>query len=105
IYPAYYFRNLSDAIISETSDNPDGYLVACFSDDPLVGMLREHASKPVIGIFKASVVDAVALGQPLGIVTTGRYYPEACTSCEMIKILGSASAVSAALPSACRAPG
>ncbi len=52
----------------------DAYLVACFSDHPLVGMLREHTSKPVLGIFEASVMHSLALGQPFGIVTTGKYW-------------------------------
>ncbi|OBZ69920.1 Cell division control protein 15 [Grifola frondosa] len=49
------------------------FLVACFSDHPLAGMLREHTSKPVLGIFEASLVQGFALGKPFGIVTTGRY--------------------------------
>ncbi|KAJ3007066.1 hypothetical protein NUW54_g3694 [Trametes sanguinea] len=74
---AYCFQELKDAIVSESSESPNGFLVACFSDHPLVGMLREHTSKPVIGIFEASVMHAVAFGQPFAIVTTGRYWEQA----------------------------
>ncbi|KAI0645126.1 Asp/Glu/hydantoin racemase [Trametes meyenii] len=58
----------------------DAYLVACFSDHPLVGMLREYTSKPVLGIFEASVMQALALGKPFGIVTTGQYWEAALTA-------------------------
>ncbi len=59
--------------------SPDGVLVACFSDHPLVGMLKEHTDKPVIGIFEASIMHALALGQPFGVVTTGKYWEGALT--------------------------
>ncbi|KAH9855883.1 Asp/Glu/hydantoin racemase [Lenzites betulinus] len=57
----------------------DAYLVACFSDHPLVGMLREHTPRPVLGILDAAVMQALALGRPFGIVTTGLYWEEALT--------------------------
>ncbi|PIL33663.1 hypothetical protein GSI_04286 [Ganoderma sinense ZZ0214-1] len=64
---------------SEGAEVPDAVLVTCFSDHPLVGMLREHTDKPVLGIFEASVMHALALGQPFGIVTTGKYWEGALT--------------------------
>ncbi|KAI0697418.1 Asp/Glu/hydantoin racemase [Cerioporus squamosus] len=70
------------------------YLVACFSDHPLVGMLREHTSKPVLGIFEASVMHSLALGQPFGIVTTGVYWEGALTE-GVRRIFGSAVSVPA----------
>lgn len=71
------------------SDGPNAYLVACFSDHPLVGMLREHTSKPVLGIFEASIMHALALGRPFGIVTTGKYWEVALTE-GVKRIFGSA---------------
>nr|VWP00379.1 Putative peptide synthase/polyketide synthase [Ganoderma boninense] len=70
------------ALSSEGAGLPglDAVLVACFSDHPLVGMLKEHTDKPVLGIFEASVMHALALGQPFGIVTTGKYWEEALTA-------------------------
>ena len=58
----------------------DAYLVACFSDHPLVEMLREHTTKPILDIFEASLMQALALGQPFGIVTTGKYWEGALTN-------------------------
>ncbi|OCH92051.1 hypothetical protein OBBRIDRAFT_791683 [Obba rivulosa] len=65
----------------------DAVLVACFSEHPLVPMLRTHLAssgsglgtrrKPVLGIFEASVLHARALGRPFGIVTTGSYWEAA----------------------------
>ncbi|KAI0740981.1 Asp/Glu/hydantoin racemase [Earliella scabrosa] len=65
--------------LSDAGDDADAYLVACFSDHPLVGMLREHTDKPVLGIFEASLMHALTLGQPFGIVTTGKYWEGALT--------------------------
>ncbi|CAF1384100.1 unnamed protein product [Adineta steineri] len=50
----------------------DGFLVACFSEHPLVEMLREHSDKPVVGIMEASLVHATLLGHRFGIVTTNK---------------------------------
>jgi len=55
-------------------DQHDGFLVACYSDHPLVRMLSTHTRKPVIGIFQASVTTSLHLisrHQTFGIVTTG----------------------------------
>ncbi|KAG8829990.1 hypothetical protein FRC17_005669 [Serendipita sp. 399] len=57
---------------------PNAVLVACYSDHPLVGMLKKEVTQPefaVMGIFEASVVSAVKAikpGQKFGIVTTGK---------------------------------
>ncbi|ODQ66184.1 hypothetical protein NADFUDRAFT_40833 [Nadsonia fulvescens var. elongata DSM 6958] len=49
----------------------DAFLVACYSDHPLVHALREHTDKPVMGIFQASVLHSLGLGRgKFGIVTT-----------------------------------
>ena len=78
---AHTFPVALAALQAEGADVPDvdAVLVACFSDHPLVGMLREHTDKPVIGIFEASILHALALGQPFGIVTTGKYWEGALT--------------------------
>jgi len=59
----------------------DAFLVACFSEHPLVPMLRARVGPaiPVLGIFEASVLHARALGRPFGIVTTGTYWEGALT--------------------------
>ncbi|OSC97343.1 hypothetical protein PYCCODRAFT_1440324 [Trametes coccinea BRFM310] len=89
---AYCFQELKgrDVVGEESKASaPDGYLVACFSDHPLVGMLRENTSKPVVGIFEASIMHAIGLGQPFGIVTTGRYWEQALPA-GVKRIFGSA---------------
>ena len=50
----------------------DGFLVACFSEHPLVEMLREHTDKPVVGIMESSLMHAPLLGHLFGIVTTNK---------------------------------
>jgi Asp/Glu/hydantoin racemase len=50
----------------------EGFLVACFSAHPLVEVLREMTSKPVMGIFQASIFWALSLGGRFGIVTTNQ---------------------------------
>ncbi|KAI0629464.1 Asp/Glu/Hydantoin racemase-domain-containing protein [Trametes polyzona] len=77
---AHTFEAILPLVTGEDGKRYDAYLVACFSDHPLVGMLREHTPKPVLGIFEASVVQALALGQPFGIVTTGQYWEGALTA-------------------------
>lgn len=53
----------------------DAFLVACYSDHPLVHILREHTDKPVLGIFQASILHAMALGTgKYAIVTTARIW-------------------------------
>lgn len=48
----------------------DGILVCCFSDHPLVPILRENVNVPVMGIFHASLQAASMLDRKFGIVTT-----------------------------------
>lgn len=56
----------------------DGFVIACYSEHPLVQQLQRAAGrrKPVVGIFEASVAQALLLlagpGVRFGIVTTGR---------------------------------
>ena len=58
-------------ILSHISHSPvDGILVCCFSDHPLVPILRENVNVPVMGIFHASLQAASMLDRKFGIVTT-----------------------------------
>ncbi|KAK7064426.1 Asp/Glu/hydantoin racemase [Favolaschia claudopus] len=52
----------------------DGFLVSCFSDHPLVAMIRGATRKPVTGIFQAAIVQALLCGQRFGIVGSGTGY-------------------------------
>jgi Asp/Glu/hydantoin racemase len=55
-------------------DLHDGFLVACYSDHPLVWALRQYTNRPVVGIFQASVTTSLQLISPhqnFGIVSTG----------------------------------
>lgn len=45
------FPELRDSYINKY----DGFLVCCFSDHPLIYMLREITDKPIFGIFQASL--------------------------------------------------
>ena len=59
---------------------PSAVLVACYSDHPLVQMLRKEIGRPnfhVLGILDASVISAVKHikpGEKFGIVTTGKQW-------------------------------
>ncbi|PWY98048.1 hypothetical protein BCV70DRAFT_202218 [Testicularia cyperi] len=49
------------------------FLVACFSDHPLVGMLRTSCpSKASMHLLEAAVLHAMACGNKFGVLTTGR---------------------------------
>ncbi|KZF26774.1 hydantoin racemase-like protein [Xylona heveae TC161] len=61
----------------------DAFLVACYSEHPLVPILRERTSKPVTGIFESSVTAALHLMHPwqkFGIVSTGKVWEEILTN-------------------------
>ena len=47
----------------------DGFIVACFSDHPVINAVREITSKPVIGIMEAALYVACMLGRTFSIVT------------------------------------
>ncbi|EPS43031.1 hypothetical protein H072_2983 [Dactylellina haptotyla CBS 200.50] len=55
-----------------------GFVVACYSEHPLVPLLRQYTSKPVISIFEASITHALLLKGPggWGIVTTGKVWED-----------------------------
>ncbi|KAJ9637697.1 hypothetical protein H2201_006790 [Coniosporium apollinis] len=76
-------------------DNHDGFLVACYSQHPLVPQLKNEpvvkdGRKPVTGIFEASVATSLQLIAPnttFGIVSTGKVW-EAILSDAVVELLG-----------------
>ncbi|PWY65464.1 carbon-nitrogen hydrolase [Aspergillus eucalypticola CBS 122712] len=54
------------------ADQYDAFLVACFSDHPLVYALREELSVPVIGIMEAGLMAARTVGGRFGVVVTSQ---------------------------------
>ncbi|KAL4778399.1 carbon-nitrogen hydrolase [Aspergillus varians] len=48
----------------------DAFLVACYSDHPLIKALREELTAPVVGIMEASLFAARTLGGRFGVVVT-----------------------------------
>ncbi|ETW79773.1 hypothetical protein HETIRDRAFT_49067 [Heterobasidion irregulare TC 32-1] len=52
----------------------DGFLVCCFSDHPLIHMLRETTPKPTIGILQSAIVHALLIGDRFSVVSTGSGY-------------------------------
>ena len=48
------------------------FLIACFSDHPLVGMVRCKTRKPVIHLLEAAVIHSLSVGEKFGVLTTGR---------------------------------
>lgn len=48
----------------------DAFLVACFRDHPLIGVLKEEFPQPVLGIMEAAMYAARMLGGKMGIVCT-----------------------------------
>ncbi|KAF7320223.1 Transcriptional factor [Mycena kentingensis (nom. inval.)] len=61
----------TDLMAQGLIDQHDGFVVSCFSDHPLVGMLREATRKPVVGILEAAISHALLCGHRFGILTTG----------------------------------
>ncbi|EEB05044.2 hydantoin racemase family protein [Schizosaccharomyces japonicus yFS275] len=55
------------------------FLVACYSDHPLVHSLRECVHQPVLGIMQASILTALSVGHRIGIVTTTKRYDNLLT--------------------------
>jgi Asp/Glu/hydantoin racemase len=63
------FRGLTDPE-KKLLDKHDAFLVSCFSDHPLIHMLREVTSKPVTGIFEAAIAHALTSTKTFGVLTT-----------------------------------
>ncbi|KAL3458711.1 carbon-nitrogen hydrolase [Aspergillus heterothallicus] len=52
------------------ADRYDAFLVACYSDHPLIKALREELPTPAVGIMEASLFAARTLGGRVGVVVT-----------------------------------
>ncbi|KAL4972295.1 carbon-nitrogen hydrolase [Aspergillus desertorum] len=52
------------------AEHYDAFLVACYSEHPLIKALREELTAPVVGIMEASLFAARTLGGRFGIVVT-----------------------------------
>ncbi|KAF2163111.1 hypothetical protein M409DRAFT_68733 [Zasmidium cellare ATCC 36951] len=50
----------------------DGILVACYSEHPLIKLLREELEIPVMGIMQASILFASTLGARYGLIATSQ---------------------------------
>ncbi|RPA99935.1 hypothetical protein L873DRAFT_840822 [Choiromyces venosus 120613-1] len=64
-------------VLSEQLASYDAFVIACYSDHPLVSLLQMHTAKPVVGIFQASVTHALHIlprERKFGIVTTGKVW-------------------------------
>ncbi|KAF2851367.1 hydantoin racemase-like protein [Plenodomus tracheiphilus IPT5] len=87
--------------LKEESGRYDGFLVACYSQHPLVPTLKEvpaikNARKPVTGIFEASVSTSLQLIHPnekFGIISTGKVWESILTEAT-IAFLGTGSEAS-----------
>ena len=63
-------------ILLKEKDNYDAFIIACFSDHPVIQAGREAIAKPVIGIFEAACMVACLIGARFSIVTTSpRWVP------------------------------
>lgn len=51
-------------------DHHDAFVLACYSDHPVIYAAREITTKPVLGIAEASMVMACMLGYRFSVVTT-----------------------------------
>ena len=51
-------------------DEYDAFVIACYSDHPVIYALREITDKPVLGIAEASMYVACMLGHTFSVVTT-----------------------------------
>jgi allantoin racemase len=54
----------------EEKDEFDGFIIACYSDHPVIYAMREITDKPVLGIAEASMIMACMLGSKFSVVTT-----------------------------------
>lgn len=54
------------------TESIQGIIICCFSAHPLVPILREITTKPVVGIMEAGLLLGSQLGGTLGIVTTDK---------------------------------
>jgi Asp/Glu/hydantoin racemase len=87
--------------LRQVLERHDGFLVACYSQHPLVPRLKEEsvisaARKPVTGIFEASVSTSLQVIHPdekFGIVSTGKVWEDILTEAT-VAFLGTGSEAS-----------
>ncbi|KAF2025341.1 hypothetical protein EK21DRAFT_76625 [Setomelanomma holmii] len=87
--------------LRQALDRHDGFLVACYSQHPLVPLLKDEAvvqsgRKPVTGIFEASVSTSLQVIHPdekFGIVSTGKVWEDILTEAT-VAFLGTGSEAS-----------
>jgi len=58
------------SVLLEKQDQFDGFMIACFSDHPVIYAMREITEKPVLGIAEASMYMACMIGHNFSVVTT-----------------------------------
>ncbi|KAH7885969.1 Asp/Glu/hydantoin racemase [Phlebopus sp. FC_14] len=76
-------ENCMKALVQTNMDQYDGFVVACYSLHPLVGMLKRQTKKPVVGVFEASITACLQLleaSQKFGIVSTGKIWETLLTT-------------------------
>lgn len=63
---------LPDALFRNLLMQHDGFLVACYSDHPLIHSLARHTSRPVLGIMQATLLYSMArpAGRLLAVLTS-----------------------------------
>ena len=58
------------SVLIENQDQFDAFMIACFSDHPVIYAMREMTEKPVLGIAEAAMYMACMLGHKFSVVTT-----------------------------------
>ncbi len=58
-------------IVLKNRDKYDGFLIACYGNEPVTHAARELTDKPVLSITEGSYYMAIMLGTKFSIVTTG----------------------------------
>ncbi|KIW92205.1 uncharacterized protein Z519_07189 [Cladophialophora bantiana CBS 173.52] len=82
-------------LLLDTTEDYDGFLLACYADHPLVTLLRVRVDpKPIVGIFEASIYAALSGLQPakrFAILTTGEAYEKQLQE-GVVRLLGKSRA-------------
>ncbi|SNX85389.1 related to DCG1 - involved in nitrogen-catabolite metabolism [Melanopsichium pennsylvanicum] len=69
----YKFLVSSSPNLDLNQHSASAFLVACFSDHPLVGILRQKVpNKPSIHLLEAAIIHALSVGTKFGVLTTGK---------------------------------
>ncbi|CED82271.1 Asp/Glu/hydantoin racemase [Phaffia rhodozyma] len=73
-----------DRVLGKGLEGYDGFLIACFSEHPLISALQAHLTRhssraKVLGMFHAAITHALLLGSKFGIITSGTGWEPALT--------------------------